>query len=61
MTHLEVVEVFRNSGDEVVLQVVKKIRDKNNQSNGPTISPLVLTALVVVVAIFGYVKYRHRS
>ncbi|XP_072341971.1 synaptojanin-2-binding protein [Scyliorhinus torazame] len=61
LTHQEAVEIFRNSGDEVTLLVLKKIKTKNNQIDVSGFSPLVLAALgITVLAMFVYVKYRRR-
>ncbi|XP_067895642.1 synaptojanin-2-binding protein [Heterodontus francisci] len=61
VTHQEAVEIFRNSGDEVTLLVLKKIKTKNNQNEKSGLSPLVLAVLgITVLAMFAYVKYRRR-
>ncbi|XP_048393874.1 synaptojanin-2-binding protein [Stegostoma tigrinum] len=61
LTHQEAVEIFRNSGDEVTLLVLKKLKPKNNEIHISGFSPLVLTALgITVLAIVVYMKYRHR-
>ncbi|XP_078419269.1 synaptojanin-2-binding protein [Cetorhinus maximus] len=61
LTHQEAVEIFRSSGDEVTLLVLKKIKTKNNQIDVSGFSPLVLASLgIAVLAMFVYVKYRRR-
>uniref|UniRef100_UPI00398EE054 synaptojanin-2-binding protein n=1 Tax=Pristiophorus japonicus TaxID=55135 RepID=UPI00398EE054 len=61
LTHQEAVEIFRNSGDEVTLLVLKKMRIKNNQNDESALSPLVVAVLgMTVLAMFVYVKYRRR-
>lgn len=61
VTHLEAVEIFRNSGNEVTLLVLKKIRIENDQNNKASVSQLVMAILgITVLAMCVYVKYRRR-
>lgn len=61
VTHQEAVEIFRNSGNEVTLLVLKKIRIENDQNNKASVSQLVMAILgITVLAMCVYVKYRRR-
>lgn len=61
VTHQEAVEIFRNSGNEVTLLVLKKIRIENDQNNKASVSQLVMAILgITVLAMCVYMKYRRR-
>ncbi|OCT64826.1 synaptojanin-2-binding protein [Xenopus laevis] len=71
LLHKAAVNLFRNAGEQVVLKVRHKLQ---NQQNGPSgtrnerpseDSSLAMFAIpvllsVAVIAIFAFVKYRHR-